>query len=198
MSKFLPSSGGPPKPRPRPVQPQPVHPESNYEPYVDPRTPRNLPPNAILILIIAILAGMLIGFVARDVASWIRFDPAPIPRPEPRPEPRPIGELRVILVSDLAKDMTKGQLDVLSSTAVRAYLNAHCGKDADGRPAWRSWPIDVDPKGESETWQKAWEATKATLGPLPQVVIFRGNKGEALPMPDSEDGLLDLLKKHGG
>ena len=144
--------------------------------------------------VLAVVFGLLLALVGgHDLVAhhW----PVP-PAPGPAPTPQPVGELRVILVSDPSQNMTKGQLDALGSTKAREWLNAHCAKDASGRPAWRSWDKDTDPSDEKDpAWKKAWDATKPILGPLPQIVIFRGQKGEALPLPDSEDGLLELLKR---
>lgn len=151
-------------------------------------------PTFVAALVVAMVLAAVGGFVAGE-----HFHHGPHPAPVPVPDPpKPLGELRVILVSDSAQNMSRGQLNALNSSKAREWLDQNCETAGDGRPAWRSWSKEVTPGGESADWQEAWEAAKSELGTLPQIVIFHGKKGKAYPLPDSESGLLDLLKKHGG
>lgn len=110
------------------------------------------------------------------------------------------GPIRVIEVTDQAKALSQTQLEALNSTTVRAYLDSHCAKDSDGRPAWRSWSPDVDPSGESKSWQDAWATAKPLASSPPCVVIFPagGLPPVAAPLPADATGLLALLTKYGG
>jgi hypothetical protein len=164
-------------------------------PVINPAKPASRPPWLYTLAgvgVTLVVVALAFGLVA--VATHV---PRPTPIPTPTP-PAPVGELRVILVQDSAANMSRGQLDALNSTKVRDWLDKHCGKDTDGRPAWRRWDKDVGTANESDVWRKVWDAAKPKLGALPQVVILRGQKGDALPLPDTEQGLLDLLAKHGG
>lgn len=135
----------------------------------------------------------------RTVTIGTAPQPGPVPPgPVPPSPPVPAAGLRVLFVYERQDRMTPGQVAALNSVKVIDYLNAKCAKDSDGRPAWRKFDKDVVLKNELPVWQKLWEATKPVLGTLPQVVIVTDAKGEAHPLPDSEQGMLDLLKKYGG
>lgn len=136
-----------------------------------------------------------------DVDAGQGPQPPPTPTPTPTPTPQPIPGatgLRVLFVYESSANMTREQLNVLNSTAVRAYLNAHCAKDAKGRAEWRSWDKDVDASKESDVWRRLWAATKPNLGPLPQVVVVTDQAGETFPLPATEADLLALLQRYGG
>lgn len=144
------------------------------------------------------------GKVARSVECIITVGDAPVPPGPtppgpnpPGPTPTPTNALRVLLVYESLDNMTPKQLSVLGSTAVTEYMNRKCIKD-DNRPGWRRWDKDVNTDKESETWKALWNATKPSLGKLPQVIIFQDKKGTAYPLPDSEADMLKLLKQYGG
>jgi hypothetical protein len=144
-------------------------------------------------LVLSILVGWDTGHHLPSIPWNI---PLPIPIPTPFP-PTP-SAFRAILAYDSSKPLSRGQSNVLNSTAVRGYLNAKCLKDSDGRPAWRQWDVNVDVSNESSTWKDAWQEVKAKLGALPQIAVQRGDKLDVLPLPDTEAATLDLLKKYGG
>lgn len=98
MSKFLPPSGGPPKPRPRPVQPQPqpMHPtDDGYYPVAPAQSPARV-----------VIAGM--GMLALAIVFcfvvWMWTDRGRVD-PRPNPEPRPSDG--VSLGRDYAPDILK-------------------------------------------------------------------------------------------
>lgn len=183
--------GQPPRPKrfPLPTWPKP-------RPSGVPSGAQPAPQHSLAALFAAGFGGALVAAVLLIGGYLLVVDRPPHPQPTP-PVPVPVGPLRVILVSDPGANASKGQLEALDSTAVRGWLKAHCGKDSVGRDAWRSWPADMDVTNEPDDWRKAWATAKPLLGPLPQVVVFHGEKAKALPLPDSEKGLLDLLAKEG-
>jgi hypothetical protein len=134
----------------------------------------------------------------RTVTIGIAPQPGPVPPAPVPPSPVPTAGLRVLFVLERQDKLTPGQVGALNSQKVIDYLNAKCVKDSDGRPAWRKWDKDVELAKELPVWQKLWEATKPVMGTLPQVVIVTDTKGETFNLPDSEQGMLDLLKKYGG
>lgn len=186
--------------------------DATREPHPAPKPAPAPPPKAVLLpallgvwaVLRAIPWTTLLSLAVMLGELWIHHGPPlPIPTPTPTPipvpptpvPPTPLGPLRVILAFDSTANMTAGQIEALSSTDVRGWLNQHCGKDGAGRPAWRSWDKTVDVSGEPKDWQDAWSAAKPMLGTLPQVIVFVGQKGTAYPLPDSADGLTALLAK---
>lgn len=152
--------------------------------------------------LIAIPAGVQDeGSIARRLID-IGVGPQPPPDPEPKPpgpSPAPAG-FRVLMVYESSAKLTQEQRNILNSTAITGYLNAHCVKHPKlGTPEWRKWDkdIEVSPK-ESETMRKLWEETKPKLGELPQILIVVNGKGQLYPLPETEAETLKLLKQNGG
>jgi hypothetical protein len=162
----------------------------------------NLPHIPLIYVVVFLLCGV-IGWDHRQDIGSVHLPhvgcSGPEPVPGPTPPPTPKGPLRVILVSDSAANMTRAQLDILSSTKVRAWLDANCAKGADGRPAWRAWdksiPVPADPE-----WAAYWQAAQADIAKAgtPAVVVIVGDKGRAVPLPDSEDALISTLQAAKG
>lgn len=129
----------------------------------------------------------------------------PIPPPKPvdpkvdpvPPKPVPVGDFRVLFVYETSASLTREQLNILNSTAIRTYLNSKCVKDSDGRPGWRSWDVDISADKDLKVWRDLWAATKPKLGKLPQAVIVIGTEGTVFPLPETEAATLELLKKYG-
>lgn len=181
---FVPDSPLPPK-RPRPAVPPHVH-----------ATHLTLPRESLKAA--AKFAGWTVLWLVVAVSCFAAGRGCAIHYPEPEPVPTPIpvpdAPLRVILVVDSGKDMTRGQLNALASTHVRGWLDQHCAKDAAGRPAWRQWAPDQDVSNESADWQSVWSDVEPQLKQPPQVVVARGQKAKIYPLPDSADELLKLLE----
>lgn len=138
---------------------------------------------------------MWLADIARHPSPDIRpVDPTPVDPVDPDVIPAPAKGLRVLIVYESGAKLSREQLNVINSTAVRGWLNANCVKDQDGRPGWRSWDKDIDTTHEAAVWRDIWSAAKPELGDLPQVVIFRDQGGKAYPLPATEAALLDLLK----
>jgi hypothetical protein len=119
-------------------------------------------------------------------------DPQPDPDPKPDPQPTP-GKLTVLL---LYEDREKprypiGQQQAIDSTAIRAYLDTHCDKEADGTPAYRIWDDDVNATNDSK-WQALLAA--APRNNKPWLII----NGVGMDLPATEEATLELLKKYGG
>jgi hypothetical protein len=135
----------------------------------------------------------IIGLAMIALGLWLHFKDDVTPGPGPIPP----GEFRALFVYESSAPLTKEQLNIWYSTRIAEYLNAKCAKD-DGRPGWRKWDKDIDTQHETPTWKAIWAATKPTVTTLPALVIIRGQKGEAVPLPETEEATLTLLKKHGG
>jgi hypothetical protein len=120
------------------------------------------------------------------------------------PNPPPITEagFRVLIVEETAErgKLPKDQLTILTSTEVRAYLNSHCVKGADGKtPEFRIFDKDTDVSHESQIWQKAMAAAKTTPGFVtPWLIVSDGKKGSDGPLPANVADMLAELKKYGG
>lgn len=115
---------------------------------------------------------------------------------EPGPGPTPISGFRVIFVSESGSNMTKEQLNILNSTAIRDYLNKKTAKTGT-RSDYRFWDKDVDVSKETDTFKKLWETAKSKIGVLPQMIIFSDQGMVILPLTNEQD-ILAILKKYGG
>lgn len=140
----------------------------------------------------------LVGLILIGLALWLTFNP-PGPGPGPLPPgpnpPAPIQGLRVLMVYESSSNMTQGQMAVLYSPKVADYLDAKC---KDGKAGWRRYDKDFDAHGEPQIWQQIWADVKPKIKAVPALVVIDGTKGEALPLPETVDAALALLKKYGG
>jgi hypothetical protein len=123
------------------------------------------------------------------------------PGPGPIPVPVPTTGLRVLLIWESSASYPPAVQNALDSTRVRAWLNAHCVQEGN-RPGWRLWDRDFKPTvelaNESDLWKSIWTAAGGiAAGPLPQVVIFDGQRGTSYPV-ESEESLMTVLEQHGG
>lgn len=145
---------------------------------------------AIVGLVVLVL--LLGGVVAHD--HFIHW-----PNPWPEPVPTPVtGPLRVIILYESKDALPAGQIDILHSTAIRAYLDTHCMKDGV-MPAYRVWDKDVDATSETTSWQAPLATAKANPLPVPKICIFTAAGYRVIvPLPADEQATLDLLKKYGG
>lgn len=138
-----------------------------------------------------------VTFLVGDVPPGPK-PPEPKP-PEPKP-PTPATGLRVLMVGETGPSgkWTRGQLNVWNSTVLKAYLDSKCVKGSDGRPEWRKWDIQVVITKDTETMKALWAATKPQLNNLPALVIVTDQNGEIYPLPDTEQAVIDLIKKKLG
>lgn len=120
--------------------------------------------------------------------------------PQATPEVDPVVPRQglVVLIVEEADDrakLTKEQLAILNGDEVRAYLNSHCAKDADGNPLWRivddDAPMDHEPKAIREAFAKPREG-------VPWLGISNGRRGVECALPANIGGTMKLLKKYGG
>lgn len=116
------------------------------------------------------------------------------PRPDEPVSPGPIRVLIVEETEDRTLPAMRPWLGVLTSAAIREYLDSHCLK-VDGRPEWRWLDQHADTSRMSETWR---EIMRKPRDSLPWIVISNGQRGTAGPLPASEDEVLALLRKWGG
>lgn len=123
--------------------------------------------------------------------------PGPVP-PGPTPVPVPTKEFRVLFVYERQANLTRQQENVMSSTAVRKYLDSHVVKGESGLPDYRYFDQNQDVTKDTATIQAMFKAAKPMFTGKPLVVIFDGTKGTSYPLPDTEAELLALLKKAGG
>jgi hypothetical protein len=128
--------------------------------------------------------------------------PGPDPGPGPGPGPDPFGSraagLKVLILvesADISK-LPKDQVLALTAADVRAYLNAHCAPDADGKTkSWRIWDKDINTSAESAMWQKVTARPHPTL---PWIVISNGKTWYEGALPATKDAVMTLLQKYGG
>jgi len=120
-------------------------------------------------------------------------DPKP-PDPKP-PTPGPVTGLRILMVKDSRAAMSKGHLNVWNSTRLKSFFDESVAKTG-GRPDWRKWGTNVDVTYENQVLKDLWAATKPQLGKLPALVIVSDQRGEILPLPATEQGVIDAVKKY--
>lgn len=125
-----------------------------------------------------------------EATITIRNDDASPPAPIP-------GEgfraLFIVETSEIAK-LPKEQLTVLTSRAIRDYLNLKCVK-VGSTPEYRIWDQNVNTANESPAWQAAMNVKRDSL---PWLIISTGKSGYSGPLPKTIDETLALLKKFGG
>lgn len=126
--------------------------------------------------------------------------PGPTPDPTPDPTPGPVqGKItRVLLLWETSAALTRQQVSVINSTAVRDRLDQVCPVES-GVPAWKFWDKDIVATKATPAWQAAMTQAKARMSTLPQVFLFT-DKGamDAVPMPETEAEFLALLDKYKG
>jgi len=122
----------------------------------------------------------------------------PIPPTPPTPIPSEGFRVLVVYEKDDLDNYSKGQLEVLQSTAVRSYLIQKCIKGPDGKtPEYRFFDDDTNVENESKIWQDALKLPRTSL---PWVIVTNGKAGESIPIPadTDQDKFLEFLKKYGG
>lgn len=149
---------------------------------------------------VAAHAGGPFAFAAVEVTGEAVPDPKPKP-PDPKPkppDPKPPGPhtgLRVLFVRETSTPLGRAHMLVWSSTRLKTLLDEKCAK-TNNRPDWRKWDKDVDTQYENDTLKKLWAATRPNLGQLPAIVVVTDQTGEILPLPDTEQGVMDLISRY--
>lgn len=115
--------------------------------------------------------------------------------------PGPVSVLIVDKQSEYSSSAYKPFEEVLSSSRVIAWLNAHCPKE-DGAPSWRHWDRDTAISKEGSRWSPLLEKCRAEMDKAgvnaPVIAIVGRTSSTVQPLPASEDETLALLKKWGG
>ncbi|MFZ5831271.1 MAG: hypothetical protein ACOY3P_14360 [Planctomycetota bacterium] len=123
--------------------------------------------------------------------------PGPDPQPDPKPDPKP-SKLRALWLyeGDDLDDMPTAQSAIITSAAVRDYLEKHCEVDS-GLPAFRFLHDDADVSRLPDDWQAVFNHANGQK--MPWVVLAAGGKYVYEgPWPATVDAALELLKKYGG
>lgn len=84
-----------------------------------------------------------------------------------------------------------GQKQMLTSTDLRAWLDANCVKNAAGKEEWRIWPDDADPKNEGDVWKRLMPLAK---GKGMWVVAGNGKQGVNQKAPEDAAAMIKLLE----
>ncbi len=105
--------------------------------------------------------------------------PAPIP---PKPIPTPTENLAVVITGSspsVLRDLSADQVAIFTSRTVRDWMEASCGKAADGLPAYR-----VIAKSASENLPAQWKSM-VDLAPAEgvSIVATNGNKRLVVALP---------------
>lgn len=156
-------------------------------------------------LVLVLFGFQGIHFHLPNFPVWPAPTPAPVPPvppkpPEPPLPPAPIAAegLHVLIVyesADLSK-LPASQAAILTSSALRDYLNAHCPAGADGQTKeWRVLDKDADMTAESPLWQAAMKRPRQSL---PWLVVSDGKTGFEGPLPSDLAGTVALIQKYGG
>lgn len=129
--------------------------------------------------------------------------PTPVP-PGPTPvPPTPVTEFRVIVVYDMAIGYPAPIQRILDSKKIREYLSAKVTKTND-QPDWRFWDVDAPlattvnkPLADMFNEKKADLETNG-IRKSPLIIIRKNGVTTLVPIADTEDKTLDLLKSYGG
>jgi hypothetical protein len=117
-------------------------------------------------------------------------NPPTPPVPPTPPAPIPVAGLRVLVVYDVTKPLSTAQREILTSTAVRTYLNSVCVKGVDGKtPEYRFWDQGVDTSNETDLWKQVMQRPRQQI---PWIVISNGKTGFEGSLPGS---VSDFQKK---
>lgn len=112
-------------------------------------------------------------------------------------EPSPIPEsgFRVLITYDNASkgSLPRDQLAILDSTDLRAWLDAHCIKDAQNAPEWRIWASEMQVNPDQPIWQKLIGLPRKSE---PWITISTGKTGFSGPLPANEAETIKLLEKY--
>lgn len=155
--------------------------------------------------------GKFIGFLVRfgsvtfdvgEVGPQPKPEPKPDPKPDPKPEPKPdpapfpANGLHVLIAYETA-NINPRLANMIASGDLIKYLKGACAKEpGNGWSAYRIWDKDVFTGNEAKTWQDAMK--KVTGKPVPYIVISNGVTGFEGPLPDSVEGIIELVKKYAG
>jgi hypothetical protein len=137
------------------------------------------------------------GTIATDQITVTIGIPPPVPPVPPGPVPPipptpiPVKGMRVLFVCEKSDNLTREQLNIWNSTAIRSYLDQHTAKDG-----WRFWDDDTDISKSSDVWKSIRAVAKDV--PLPAIVIFSDQTGQYFPWPATEAATLEFLKSKGG
>lgn len=113
--------------------------------------------------------------------------------------PAPIRDagLRVLITYDEANrgNLPTGQKRILDSTALRAWLDAHCTTADKGGHGWRIWPDSADASNDDPVMAKLLAVAKDKNEWL---VVSDGNRGTSQALPPDEPALMTVLEPYGG
>lgn len=132
-------------------------------------------------------AKRLLWLLALLVLAGCPVYPAPGPSPEPEPSPLPVASLKVLVVEESAErhKLTRGQLNVLSSTAMRERVKA-----LGGEFLVLDQHAEID---KADDWVRA--AMALDRESLPWMIVA-GPKGAWVgPLPDSTDAVIQRAEE---
>lgn len=133
--------------------------------------------------------------------------PPPVPPTPPTPPgptpPTPVTEFRALFIYDMVKSYPAPIMQAMNSKAIRAYLTAKTTKE-NGIPEWRFWDIDAEFSSRATVPLVAmFTELRPKLSPdavrqNPFIMIRKNGKSELIPLPDTEEKTLTLLKSYAG
>lgn len=132
--------------------------------------------------------------VVVTIGNPVPVPPGPGPNPPGPNPPGPVTSFHVFLVFESGATYTKEQTATLYSTKVADYLDSL----PNGTKSWRRFDKDTNTTNDDPTINALWTAVKPKLTSIPCVVIEVNTKADILPLPESPDALITLLKKYRG
>lgn len=131
-------------------------------------------------------AALLLGLVLA-LSGCLSPIPGPGPGPKPGPAPIEVEKLVVLVIEETGErgKITRGQLNVLSSTAMRDAI-----KQAGGE--YRQLDKDAD-VSRAEQWVK--DGLVAKRDGLPWLIVASKKGGVSLPLPDSTEAVLKHVER---
>lgn len=138
-------------------------------------------------------ANRWIGLAMVAAALWLLFGGS-VPTWIPGGAPAPISDpgLRVLITFDAESkaSLPRPQLATIDSNSLRAYLDAHCAKDAGGTPEWRIVPHVTTFSADEPIWQKLMALPRKSE---PWLTAGNGRTGFSGPLPADEAATLAII-----
>lgn len=120
----------------------------------------------------------------------------PVPDPPPVVDPVEVKDFKVLFLWDKTVKLTREQSLTLNSTLLRAWV-----KNNTVAGGYRYWDVNIDTSEEVQDWKDILTETK-TIVPskvgTPALVVIKGTKIVAYPLPATEADTLAFLKAQKG
>jgi hypothetical protein len=136
-----------------------------------------------------------------NTVTVIESTPDP-PKPPPANNWSVTGGLHVMIVDDenLRGKLPQSQINIFTSTVLRAWLDKTCPKAKDGRPAYRLSSNDSLVEGgearkqELPVYVQGWDLLMKSGVALPAWIVSNGKRTTIEPLPKTVDAAIARLE----